>query len=47
MVTKKQAYNPEIPENIQEKIAKNKLKYALEILKNNGMKIIDNQGVII
>jgi transposase len=47
MVTKKQAYNPQIPEYIQEKIAKKKLNFALEIIKNNGLKIIDSHGVLI
>ena len=47
MITKKQSYNLQIPEYIQEKIAKKKLEFTLEILKSNGLKILDSQGVII
>ncbi|MCU0351686.1 MAG: IS110 family transposase [Flavobacterium sp.] len=47
MVTQKVEYDPKIPEHIQEKIIGRKIKNAKELLKNNGLYVVDNLGVMI
>ena len=47
MVREKTSYNPTVPEYIQEKINRNKLRSASKFLENIGYKIVDSQGLAI
>ena len=46
MVTEKVAYNPEIPDYIQEKINKKKLERAVAVANEMGLMVVDNQGFV-
>ena len=47
MIKDKTPYNPVVPEYIQEKINRNKLKSASSFLSKIGYRIVDNQGLVI
>jgi transposase len=46
MIKDKTPYNPVVPEYIQEKINRNKLKSASSFLSKIGYRIVDNQGLV-
>ena len=47
MIKDKTSYNPVVPEYIQEKINRNKLKNASSFLSKIGYRIVDDQGLVI
>jgi hypothetical protein len=47
MVVTKTPYNPVLPQHVQEKINRQKLKSSTNFLQKMGFQIIDNQGVLI
>jgi len=47
MVVTKTPYNPVLPQHVQEKINRQKLKSSTNFLQKIGFQIIDNQGVLI
>lgn len=47
MIREKTSYNPVVPDYIQEKINRNKLRSASQFLEKMGLKIVDSQGLVI
>ena len=47
MIKEKTSYNPVVPQYIQERINRNKLRSASQFLEKMGLKVIDSQGLVI